>query len=291
MKTIRDAGVPEHFNVPWKAAIDNKLFEKNKLDLEWTDVPQGTGRMCEMLRSGETDLAVILTEGIVRDIALGNPSCILQIFVGSPLLWGIHVSAGSRFESIAELRNKTVAISRFGSGSHLMAVVHASAMGWDISAMRFVTVDTIEGAVEALASGAADYFIWERFMTKPLVDNGSFTRLGDCPTPWPCFVIAARRDFVESEGESVQKVLETLNGFVDKISESPDLAQQIAAHTGLQRPDVETWLSMTKWSREVPGEEMLNNVQNHLSELSLIDKKATFTQLTCVAARCNDGEP
>ena len=28
--------------------------------------------------------------------------------------------------------------------------------------------------------------------TKPLVDNGIFRRIADCPTPWPCFVIAVR---------------------------------------------------------------------------------------------------
>jgi actin-like ATPase involved in cell morphogenesis len=42
--------------------------------LQWTDVPEGTGKMCQMLRDGETDIAVILTEGIVKDITAGNPS-------------------------------------------------------------------------------------------------------------------------------------------------------------------------------------------------------------------------
>jgi hypothetical protein len=28
--------------------------------------------MCQMLRDGETDIAVILTEGIVKDIVAGN---------------------------------------------------------------------------------------------------------------------------------------------------------------------------------------------------------------------------
>ena len=28
--------------------------------------------MCQMLRDGETDIAVILTEGIIKDIAAGN---------------------------------------------------------------------------------------------------------------------------------------------------------------------------------------------------------------------------
>ncbi len=36
---------------------------------EWTDYPGGTGAMAKALNENETDVAVILTEGIVKDIA------------------------------------------------------------------------------------------------------------------------------------------------------------------------------------------------------------------------------
>jgi hypothetical protein len=39
------------------------------------------------------------------------------------------------------------------------------------------------------------------FMTKPLVDKGIFRRIGDCPTPWPCFVIAVRDEILEKYPE------------------------------------------------------------------------------------------
>ena len=54
MKTIKIAGVPEHFNLPWHLAIDNGDFEKENIDLQWTDVPEGTGKMCQMLRLEST---------------------------------------------------------------------------------------------------------------------------------------------------------------------------------------------------------------------------------------------
>jgi hypothetical protein len=43
--------------------------------------------------------------------------------------------------------------------------------------------------------------MWERFMTKPLVDKGIFRRIADCPTPWPCFVIAVRDEVLENNPE------------------------------------------------------------------------------------------
>ena len=125
MKTIKIAGVPEHFNLPWHLCIDTGEFEEVGIDLQWTDVPEGTGKMCQLLRDNETDIAVILTEGIVKDIVGGNPSSIVQTYVESPLIWGIHVAAESQYQTLADLENTKVAISRYGSGSRLMAYVNA----------------------------------------------------------------------------------------------------------------------------------------------------------------------
>ena len=210
MKTIKIAGVPEHFNLPWQLCIENGEFESEGIDLQWTDIPEGTGKMCQMLREGETDIAVILTEGIVKDIVAGNPSKIVQIYVKSPLIWGIHVGANAPYETLSDLENTTAAISRLGSGSHLMSFVNAQKNGWNTSNLLFEIVHTIEGAVTALSSGTADYFMWERFMTKPLVDNGTFRRVGDCPTPWPCFVIDVRNEILETKPQTLKEYLKTV---------------------------------------------------------------------------------
>jgi ABC-type nitrate/sulfonate/bicarbonate transport system substrate-binding protein len=82
-------------------------------------------KKCQMLRDGETDIAVILTEGIVKDIVAGNPSKIVQVYVESPLIWGIHVAANSKYKTVSDLEDTKVAISRQGSGSQLMAYVNA----------------------------------------------------------------------------------------------------------------------------------------------------------------------
>jgi hypothetical protein len=46
-------------------------------------------RCAKCYDSGETDIAIILTEGIVKDIVAGNDSKIVQVYVESPLIWGI----------------------------------------------------------------------------------------------------------------------------------------------------------------------------------------------------------
>ncbi len=131
MKNIKVAGVPEHFNLPWHMCIEDGTFKKNGLDVSWKDFPDGTGAMCKALRNKDVDVAVILTEGIIKDILNGNDAKIVQEYIASPLIWGIHVAAGSNYQDIQDLKNAKVAISRYGSGSHLMAYVNAKNLGWD----------------------------------------------------------------------------------------------------------------------------------------------------------------
>lgn len=279
MKTIKIAGVPEHFNLPWHLAIENGDFEKENIDLQWTDVPEGTGKMCQMLRDGETDIAVILTEGIVKDIVAGNPSKIVQVYVESPLIWGIHVAANSNYKTLADLKNKKVAISRLGSGSQLMAYVNADNQGWKTDNLEFEIVNTIDGAVEALTNGNADYFMWERFMTKPLVDKGVFRRIADCPTPWPCFVIAVREEVLENNPVLISKILEIINQTTEDFKEIPSIDKTLASNYHQKIEDIQEWISLTQWSQKPLSTEMLNKVQNQLFQLKIIDKKGTFEDI------------
>lgn len=125
LKTVRIGGVPEHFNLAWYLTLKNSEYKKEGINLRWKDYFGGTGQMCKALRDNEIDLAVILTEGIVKDIIAGNKCKIVQVFVESPLIWGIHVAHNSAFQSIDDLKSKKAAISRYGSGSHLMAYINA----------------------------------------------------------------------------------------------------------------------------------------------------------------------
>ncbi|MFC5683453.1 substrate-binding domain-containing protein [Flavobacterium sp. MAHUQ-51] len=279
MKQIKIAGVPEHFNLPWHLAIENKEFESINIDLQWTDVPEGTGKMCQMLRNGDTDIAVILSEGIVKDIVGGNPSKIVQAYVDSPLIWGIHVGAQSKFKTLADLENTKAAISRLGSGSQLMAYVNANNQNWKTDNLQFEIVNTIDGAVIALTEGTADYFMWERFMTKPLVDKGIFRRIADCPTPWPCFVIAVRNEVLENNPEIIKQILNIINQKTISFKSTPDIDAVLAEKYHQKREDIQEWLSLTDWSQQQLSKEMLNKIQNQLLELKIIDKIGTFDEI------------
>ena len=271
MTSLKIVGVPEHFNLPWHLCLENGEFEKENIDLQWTDVPEGTGKMCQMLRDGTADIAVILTEGIIKDIVNGNPSKIVQVYVESPLIWGIHVAAHSTFQNLADLENTKAAISRLGSGSQLMAFVNAKNQGWETSKLQFEIVNTLDGGVTALTEGRADYFMWERFMTKPLVDKGIFRRLADCPTPWPCFVIAVREEVLAKQPETINRLLEIINAKTQNFKGIPNIVNLLATIHNQKTEDIEEWLSLTNWSQEKIDLDLLESIQKQLLELNIID--------------------
>ncbi|GHA30715.1 ABC transporter substrate-binding protein [Salinimicrobium marinum] len=279
MKNIRVGGVPEHFNLPWHLSMENKDFEKQGLELTWKDFPDGTGAMCKALRDNEIDVSVILTEGIIKDIIAGNKVKIVQEYIGSSLKWGIHVAEGSGYKNLEDLQDEKVAISRYGSGSHLMAFVNARRLGWEPDKLEFEVVTDIEGAVKALKDGDAAYFMWEHFTTKPLVDRGIFRRLGDCPTPWPCFVIAVREEFLKENQDAVKQMLDTLNYKTKDFKEIPGIEKQLSERYGQKEEDIKEWLKMTSWSRELISETELDRVQDHLKELDLIPEKVRNSSL------------
>lgn len=270
MKKVKIIGVPEHFNLPWHMAIEDGAFKERGIDLIWTDIPEGTGRMSKMLAEGETDMAIILTEGLIKSISEGNPTKIVQEYISSPLLWGIHVAHKSQFQSIAELKDTRAAISRFGSGSHLMAYVNAQNQNWDTNSLKFKVINNLDGAVDGLTSGTADYFMWERFTTKPLVDDGVFRRLGDCPTPWPCFVIAATDSFIEQRKSVLYHILEIINNYTEEFKMIPSIDRTISNAYHQELEDVRVWLSKTTWGQQQLTEESLLNVQKRLVSLELI---------------------
>jgi len=272
MKTIKIAGVPEHFNLPWHLCIEDGEFNAVGIDLQWTDVPEGTGKMCQMLRTGATDIAVLLTEGIVKDITEGNSAKIVQIYVQSPLIWGIHVAMKAPYQNLSDVENKKVAISRMGSGSHLMSLVNASNQKWKTENLQFEIVNTIDGAVDSLTNGKADYFMWERFMTQPLVDQKIFRRIAECPTPWPCFVIAVRNELLESDPKIIQQILDIINTTTQEFKEIPSIDRTLAMKYKLELAAVQEWLTLTRWSQKQITKEALDKILKVLSDIKLVSK-------------------
>ncbi|MEO9952141.1 substrate-binding domain-containing protein [Nonlabens sp.] len=277
--TIKIGGVPEHFNLPWHLAIEDNAFAKAGIDLQWQDVPEGTGRMSKLLREEQLDVACILTDGIVKDIIGGNKSRILQVYVSSPLLWGVHAPGAIEADRTEQLEDGKIAISRYGSGSHLMSYLLAKRHGWDPEDIQFELINTLDGAVEALSANKAQLFLWERYMTQPIVDQGIFKRLETIATPWPSFVIAATENCIKEKEEALAKMLHIINTYTSDFKHIPSIDRTIASHYDLQVGDVQQWLLRTEFSDDQLWKSTVDTIIEEFTAVGIIEKKVALEDL------------
>jgi ABC-type nitrate/sulfonate/bicarbonate transport system substrate-binding protein len=251
MSPLKIGGVPEHFNLPWQRVLASGELRDAGIDATWEEYPGGSGAMREALDAGRLDVGVLLTEGAVAGIANGAAFRIVSVYTETPLLWGVHVPAASLFESIDDVRGGVFAISRFGSGSHLMAFALSEQRGWPFDELRFAAVGDLQGAVAAFERGDAEVFLWEKFMTKPLVDAGRFRRVGEFGAPWPAFVVAASNAAAETRRDEIAATLAEVFTAAERFRTDPASAAEISSRFGLAPGDALAWLARTRWAREV----------------------------------------
>ena len=287
---VRVGGVPEHFNTPWHTAASKGLFAVAGLSVEWVDFPGGTGAMNEALHKGEIDVALALTEGLVTGLHRGNPSKLLGTYVASPLTWGVHVNANSSFQSMADLSGAVYAVSRMGSGSHLMACVDAHARG--VAPPELEVVKSLDGARIALRDDMAHVFMWEKFTTKFLVDSGEWRRVGEVDTPWPCFSICATNEALETKSELLLAMLNVVRTEARDLRASADCAKTIGLMYAQHEVDIVEWLGGVRWCiRPVVSHATLNHVMESLVAANVLERDELLPPEQLVSHLCADEDP
>jgi sulfonate transport system substrate-binding protein len=271
---LKIGGVPEHFNLPWRLAIEEGRFREIGLDLHWSDMGGGTGQMIRGLETGSLDIAVLLTEGITKAILEGLDAKIIQVYVTTPLHWGIHVPANSSIKKVDELKDKTFAISREGSGSHLMTFVKASQEGWETANLRFNVVGDIYGGLWALENNVAQGFLWEKYTTFPYTEQGKCKYIDEVVTPWPCFVIAVRNEVLEKHGDLLKRMCEIVNKKALEVKKDEDSVEVISWRYNLRSGQVENWLIETDWNYDgIEYPLAFDKVIRYLTKLDLLKEE------------------
>ncbi|GJJ73434.1 hypothetical protein EMPS_05792 [Entomortierella parvispora] len=247
-------------------AVELAYFEKEGLVVERVCCPGGTGEMTAKLIDGSLDVAIALTEGLLAGIAKGHDGYkIVGTYVESPLCWAISVGQESRHVDRKTLQDGTIAISRIGSGSHIIPYVLAEQEGWlkgtspadpDYKApFHFEVKNTFQGMRDSVNDGSSDAFLWEKFTTKPYHDSNEVRSVDTITPPWPAFMIAASVRQLpigeDSERQSIlARFLRALSAatahFVDvaNYEESVSFVQTKMSYT---RQDVQDWFSGVRY--------------------------------------------
>ena len=281
MIKIRIGGVPEHFNLPIHLANENGDFKKEGIEIEWTDFEGGTGEMTKALRKNEVDICILLTEGIILDIINGNPAKIISEYVNTPLCWGIHTSINNPITEYSQIYNKQYAISRNGSGSHLMAQIDANGQGLELKESQFDIIKNLDGALSSLEKLDTDVFYWEKFTTKPYVDAGLLKRIGEFPTPWPSFMVAASDSILNEYPDEIVKILDIIHKGCEHFMENSEtVISKVADRYQLKPKDAENWFHRTEWATDGwVSNKMLQSVIFNLKLANILEQDKPIPEL------------
>jgi len=137
------------------------------------------------------------------------------------------------------------------SGSHLMAHVFAAQKGWDLASdAPLKIVHTLDGARAAMKEGEIDAWLWEKFTTKFLVDQGEWDIIGEVPTPWPCFCFVASDKALQTRAKEIQSMVEVTKEVCDEFKANlgnRTISYVVKKHASTET-DASEWLSGTQWA-------------------------------------------
>jgi ABC-type nitrate/sulfonate/bicarbonate transport system substrate-binding protein len=278
-QSLRVGGVPEHFNLPWQLAAERDVFSSKDIDLSWTMYAGGTGAMTQALSHGSLDVAILLTEGFIAAASDGLQAHIAKVYIETPLVWGIYTGAHSSIENADTFFNRHIAISRFGSGSHLMSMIHASERNEKIDPAQFEVVNSLHGGVNALCNSTADVFYWEKFMTRPHVLSGEVKLIGEFSAPWSSFLIIVGDEAMRNKKEAVKQLLQIMNGECITFKQDVHSAIQLSKRFDMSLPEAHAWLQNTQWNYTFEvSKQILENAKAALASVNKCNNQLNLEQ-------------
>ncbi|KAJ7593329.1 periplasmic binding protein-like II [Mycena floridula] len=261
---LRVGYVREHFCSPllqFDAVDQGKTFTL-------VECPSGTGQLISRLTKDEIDVAIALTDPLISGIAKGCKDYkLVGSYVSTPLNWAVITGKDSKYQTIADLKDTTIGISRIGSGSQTMAYVMGLQNGWPSENLKFqgkssliVPSSThkntpvnndIHGLVDSVNDGTTSAFMWEWFTTKPWLDSGVVRFIGSVPTPWPSWLIAAQP---KASTEDLTRFLASLTVHVREFDSAASRAsknvQFIKDKFGYPEEDIKAWMQTVAYPED-----------------------------------------
>ncbi len=261
---IKIGGVPEHFNLPWIQAFEQNKSQSLGAEISWNFFPGGTGAMTQALSNGSLDVAILLTEGYMAAFQKGLNAKIIQCYIESPLQWGIYSNKKDqvRFDQATK-----IAISRKGSGSHLMPLIHAEQHGVMLQENQFVVVHHLDDGIKSLSEDC-DYFYWEKWMTQPFVDQGIVKKVGEFSAPWSGFLVVATQSCIDQNSHILLKIIEMIQEQVKLFIADDQSPSIIEKKFNLNIDEAKDWIGQQKW-----------NLNHDISRLGLQNAHAALTQI------------
>lgn len=274
---LRIGGVPEHFNLPWIQALEGNKLQHVSKEISWNFFPGGTGAMTQALQDNALDVAILLTEGYLAAHQKGLKAKIVQSYNDAPLVWGIYGNQNNR-KPWSE--NPQVAISRMGSGSHLMALIHCHQEGFNLKQEQLKIIHHLEDGIKSIQTGETDLFYWEKYMTRPYVNHENLFEVGTFSAPWSGFLIVASDHALETKQEAILEMLAAIRPEIMRWVDDSQTPENISRRFSLDAHQAKQWLMNQRWNPTPHVRQMsLENAWRALAEVGMSPELPNFQHL------------
>jgi hypothetical protein len=132
-----------------------------------------------------------------------------------------------------------------------MAYLLAEREGWDTRSLKFEILTDFKGLRKGVNDSSAAFFMWEHFTTKPYwAEAHEVKHMGDIPTPWPCFMMAARKGWVDAHLDEVRALLHVVRCTCGQFKAEPAASvPEVSAHNGLALADAQSWFDTVQFAQ------------------------------------------
>ena len=124
------------------------------------------------------------------------------------------------------------------------------------------------------------------------MDAGEWRRVGEVPTPWPCFSISATNDALENDSAALLAMLDVVHTEARDLRASADCAKTIGLMYAQHEEDIVEWLGGVRWCiRPVVSHATLSHVMDSLVAADVLKRDELLPPSALVSSLCADGDP
>jgi NitT/TauT family transport system substrate-binding protein len=263
-------------------AEEKGIFKQNGVDVELI-LKKDYGQCKELLKNGEADAAFMVFPDVILAAARGLDY--KAVYIADFSLTADVIVSRSEFQSISDLKGKTVSFDGINTFSHIFVLQVLEKYGVKESEMKFKVINALD-VLDALEKGEIDAgHTWEPVVSQ-VVKKGYkiLAKADEIPVGVIVDMLVFRKQTIEERPGEVGLVVKSIFEALDYLKNNPEEAVEIMAGRenmsqdemveglkGVNQPDLlENFVLLTKKSSLYDSGKMIMDFYTNRGQLSRI---------------------
>lgn len=226
-------------------AMEKDLFKKHGVDVEFTEFA-GPGDGVAAVIAGQLDGVMTTTDNVILIADKTGPGKMVQVFFTDTSAGADAIIAGEDYESVSDLKGKTVAAT-IGQVNHLLLIKALHSAGLSEDDVNLVNMDA-EVAGAAFVAGKLDAAVtWEPWLTKGRSRGGNIVYSSADAPNLILDTFAVNADVAKSKADEIAAFIAAVDEGTQMVMDEPEASARILADfLSVSEADVKGMLSGVK---------------------------------------------